>query len=743
MEKTRRIIDQCITTFLLEQVKQDPYDLTGSSSHPSTLRVDSEDILERLDNPANEHSVIQDSQTSRPAPASSSADRSLPRQIEKPSRKNEDARPRMFKGVYSTSLPGTSSAYDQDPAENTLVIRQGPLPPSPNHWSGEALDQGEHYQQRQGSYTLRKPPDTGKYTFRQLEDYIIVSFGSVECVNSSFSTARPPMSPRAASEGSNRYIPTAEINKTRPQNSSDMPELDARILLRNFAENISWRTGDAVQQIPERSTPDHKAHQHNSSHHSDLVTSKSPRIDWARVNEWYQLVLHPARTWRDKFSAIFGSHFDHSDIQTPSRRLLDVLENKIMEAQSHVRKVLLKMTESLLKRPGHLLTVPEHLRFLLILLENPLLSSHLHTTPDKPKRSPSEFQDPYHEADKLRSHETGHKQHGSSQESTAPYSGIIKRILGLLSNSPSECHHRLVAWFARYSDSQFLRTTDLIGKFVTYRLTRQHGKKREETYDVTAGLIPNMPGSIGGGSATLHTAMFVSGVRSKKSTKQQPVIYHDDWQIKAAARVMALFFSANNIGIRKSEPRLSTSDIGRSAGLAARERAHRHGQIVPTSHFYNSMLDYSDLIGDFEAWESKRSKFAFCQYPFFLSIWAKTQIMEHDARRQMEVKAREAFFDSILSHRIVNQYLFLKVRRECLIEDSLKAVSEVVATGGEEIKKGLRIEFKGEEGIDAGGLRKEWFLLLVRDVFNPEHGNSNIQGIYSSSTLTITRDVRV
>jgi E3 ubiquitin-protein ligase HECTD2 len=56
------------------------------------------------------------------------------------------------------------------------------------------------------------------------------------------------------------------------------------------------------------------------------------------------------------------------------------------------------------------------------------------------------------------------------------------------------------------------------------------------------------------------------------------------------------------------------------------------------------------------------------------------------------------------------------------VEDSLKGVSEVVGSGGEEIKKGLRIEFKGEEGIDAGGLRKEWFLLLVRDVFNPEHG---------------------
>jgi hypothetical protein len=34
----------------------------------------------------------------------------------------------------------------------------------------------------------------------------------------------------------------------------------------------------------------------------------------------------------------------------------------------------------------------------------------------------------------------------------------------------------------------------------------------------------------------------------------------------------------------------------------------------------------------------------------------------------------------------------LKVRRECLIEDSLKGVSEVVGTGQEEIKKGLTMK---------------------------------------------------
>lgn len=87
----------------------------------------------------------------------------------------------------------------------------------------------------------------------------------------------------------------------------------------------------------------------------------------------------------------------------------------------------------------------------------------------------------------------------------------------------------------------------------------------------------------------------------------------------------------------------------------------------------------------------------------------------------MQNKARDAFFDSIMTRRNIKQYLTLDVHRDCLVDDSLKAVSEVIGSGSEDVKKALRITFRGEEGID-GGLRKEWFLLLAREVFNPDHG---------------------
>lgn len=304
------------------------------------------------------------------------------------------------------------------------------------------------------------------------------------------------------------------------------------------------------------------------------------------------------------------------------------------------------------------------------------------------------------------------------------HSGILKRILGLMSNLPNECHHYLISWFSRLSPGQFERLVDLVGGFVTYRLVRQHGRKRNQPTKDGDDLIPSFTSAAGNTPAELHAAINRRSPQKQSTKKKEPpIVYEEDWQIRAASRIMSLLFTANNTHASRKPDGLPSEPRGlRHADSAVTTSARRQGYMVPISAFYNTLLDYSDLIADFETWESRSTKFSFCQYPFFLSIWAKIHILEHDARRQMEVKAREAFFNSILNSRPVSQYLVLKVRRDCLIEDSLRGVSEVVGTGQEEIKKGLRIEFVGEEGIDAGGLRKEWFLLLVREVFDPHHG---------------------
>lgn len=40
----------------------------------------------------------------------------------------------------------------------------------------------------------------------------------------------------------------------------------------------------------------------------------------------------------------------------------------------------------------------------------------------------------------------------------------------------------------------------------------------------------------------------------------------------------------------------------------------------------------------------------------------------------------------------------------------------------EDLRKQLRVKFDGEDGIDEGGVQKEFFQLIIEELFNPEIG---------------------
>ena len=528
--------------------------------------------------------------------------------------------------------------------------------------------------------------------FRPVEDYIVSSFKGCDCLNVSFSTSQQP--PRPGHEVNlSKLMPTPPDGETLP------------------AEGVTRANGHGSGHSRDKSTASTR-----------LITSRSPRINWAELAQWYHLILTAGTSWIEQWSAMQPTDVLDEEHAMRKKRWdsvnLPVVDREITNARFHLQRTLLKATENLLKRPRRPLRRPEDTRFLLMLLANPMLypSSSLPelqaaaVMPHRDERRPSNTED--------RDRPTG--SHGMSprQRSRAgagQHSGIVKRILGLMSSLPSDCHHFLMSWFSRFSVGQFERIVDLVGSFVTYRLTRQHGRKRSESFKTDDSLIPSFSSSSNNTPAELHAAINGRNQNKSNNMQDQPTVYGEDWQIRAASRVMSLLFTANNAGGQR-KPDEDTD------GTARRNQVIDRGHLIPISSFYNTLLDYSNLVADFEGWEAKTAKFSFCQYPFLLSIWAKIHILEHDARRQMEVRAREAFFNSILSRKAVSQYLVLKVRRDCLIEDSLKRVSEVVWNSQQDIKKGLRVEFIGEEGVDAGGLRKEWFLLLVREVFDPNHG---------------------
>ena len=58
----------------------------------------------------------------------------------------------------------------------------------------------------------------------------------------------------------------------------------------------------------------------------------------------------------------------------------------------------------------------------------------------------------------------------------------------------------------------------------------------------------------------------------------------------------------------------------------------------------------------------------------------------------------------------------VKVRRTHIFEDSY---AEIMRQSPNDLKKRLMIKFEGEDGLDYGGLSREFFFLLSHEMFNP------------------------
>ncbi|KAA6370936.1 MAG: hypothetical protein EZS28_033537 [Streblomastix strix] len=66
---------------------------------------------------------------------------------------------------------------------------------------------------------------------------------------------------------------------------------------------------------------------------------------------------------------------------------------------------------------------------------------------------------------------------------------------------------------------------------------------------------------------------------------------------------------------------------------------------------------------------------------------------------------------------VINFELYL--RRDHIIEDLLIKLEN---TNENDLKKPLKVKFDNEEGVDEGGVTKEFFLLITRELFNPNYG---------------------
>lgn len=135
---------------------------------------------------------------------------------------------------------------------------------------------------------------------------------------------------------------------------------------------------------------------------------------------------------------------------------------------------------------------------------------------------------------------------------------------------------------------------------------------------------------------------------------------------------------------------------------------------------------YSDSINehlaeedDFINWKKPKRGFSYLNFPFVLSAESKSFSLQIESEVQQYRERQDAFKVMMATGAPVVPYLVLRVFRENLIHSSLEQLSHQPETA---LKKKLKIQFVGEEGVDEGGVQKEWFQLLVKQIFSADFG---------------------
>ncbi|XP_078254962.1 ubiquitin-protein ligase E3A-like isoform X2 [Rhinoraja longicauda] len=146
--------------------------------------------------------------------------------------------------------------------------------------------------------------------------------------------------------------------------------------------------------------------------------------------------------------------------------------------------------------------------------------------------------------------------------------------------------------------------------------------------------------------------------------------------------------------------------------------------VIPYDEFVNESLnnvlavdkDYIFFKVDSE------KKFSFLTCPFLLTPYTKSQGLYYDNRIRMFSERRITVLYNLVQGQQVQPYLRLKVRRDHMIDDALVRLEMIATENPSDLKKQLYVEFEGEQGVDEGGVSKEFFQLVVEEIFNPDIG---------------------
>ncbi|XP_052749366.1 probable E3 ubiquitin-protein ligase HERC4 isoform X2 [Galleria mellonella] len=147
--------------------------------------------------------------------------------------------------------------------------------------------------------------------------------------------------------------------------------------------------------------------------------------------------------------------------------------------------------------------------------------------------------------------------------------------------------------------------------------------------------------------------------------------------------------------------------------------------------YVEDLCSYVDIASDYINWitDKNPSQPHMCNYPFLFDVQCKSLLLKVDQHLQMQLAVNRAatqmlsrlMFDPtyLYQYHSQDQFLNLTVSREHIVRDTM---IQIGSHDSSQLKKPLRIAFEGEEAEDAGGVKKEFFQLLLKEIFDPVYG---------------------
>ena len=149
-------------------------------------------------------------------------------------------------------------------------------------------------------------------------------------------------------------------------------------------------------------------------------------------------------------------------------------------------------------------------------------------------------------------------------------------------------------------------------------------------------------------------------------------------------------------------------------GFGTLEDFYSHAfDALPTETLFNDLHRLKMTRKD----HKRPASFHICGSPFLFSPKVKQELLQIESQIEMfkVASADGVSIDPETGSMKINPFWKLEIEREKMLEQALETIK---TTKPSDLRKKLQVVFKGEEGVDAGGVTREFFQLLSEQLFD-------------------------